>query len=217
MSLATPLNVVVVDLEVLGMREFIDSLDGCTVGLPAFDYWDKPQTRIYNGVEVKGRETRGYGDHSFRYAGKNMDPSPWESNEDVAWFKKVAEHHASEELGRNVEFTFCLCGLYKTGEDSIPHHSDTVPTRDDVVFSISLGAARVFEWNQYQYFIKKKTNTSKINIIWPSGSYLTKERYIMGHGQAILFDGHSQMTSTHAVPPVLNSGERINLTFRSGL
>jgi hypothetical protein len=90
------------------------------------------------------------------------------------------------------------------------------------VFSISLGAARVLEWNQYHYFIKKKTNTSKINIIWPStpryeGSYLTKERYIMEHGQAILFDGHSQMTSTHAVPPVLNSGERINLTFRSGL
>ncbi len=90
------------------MREFIDSLDGCTVGLPAFDYWHKPQNRVYNGVEVKGRETRGYGDRSFRYAGKKMHPSPWESNEDVAWFKKVAEHHASEELGRNIEFTFCL-------------------------------------------------------------------------------------------------------------
>ena len=81
MSLVIPLNVVVVDLEVLGMREFIDSLDGCTVGLPAFDYWHEPQTRVYNGVEVKGRETRGYGDHSFRYAGKKMHPSPWESNE----------------------------------------------------------------------------------------------------------------------------------------
>ena len=66
MSLVTPVNVVVVDLGVLGMREFIDSLDGCTVGLPAFDYWDKAQNRVYNGVEVKGRETRGYGDHSFK-------------------------------------------------------------------------------------------------------------------------------------------------------
>ena len=71
-------------------------------------------------------------------------------------------------------------------------------------------------------YIKKKTNSSHINVsgIYNTGSdrwTTSTERYILSHGDAILFDGESQMTSTHAVPEVLNVGERINLTFRSGL
>ena len=34
---------------------------------------------------------------------------------------------------------------------------------------------------------------------------------------ALLFDGMSQMFSTHAILPFPNGGERINLTFRTGL
>ena len=45
-----------------------------------------------------------------------------------------------------------------------------------------------------------------------------KESYIMEHGDIMLFDGYSQMTSTHAVPEVMGPlGDRINMTFRSGL
>ena len=40
----------------------------------------------------------------------------------------------------------------------------------------------------------------------------------MEHGDVMLFDGYSQMTSTHAVPEVMGPlGDRINMTFRSGL
>jgi len=32
-----------------------------------------------------------------------------------------------------------------------------------------------------------------------------------------MFDGHSQMKATHAVPDLVGAEERVNLTFRSGL
>jgi alkylated DNA repair dioxygenase AlkB len=175
---------------------------------------------------VQGRPTRGFGDNSFEYAGKLMNPEPWDNYLDggtyMIDYKSKAEEIASNVLERDVKFTFCLCGLYLSGKDSVPHHSDTVPMLDDIVLSLSFGAARVFEWIQYSYNIKKKTNTSHINV---SGKYDTgsdrwtqnTERYILSHGDAILFDGESQMTSTHAVPEVINVGERINLTFRTGL
>ena len=40
---------------------------------------------------------------------------------------------------------------------------------------------------------------------------------MLEHGDVIVFDGHNQMFTTHAVPDMENAGERINLTFRSGL
>ena len=188
---------------------------------PEFDHWDEPKIREYGGVEVIGRPTRGFGDNPFEYADKHMNPEPWDTD-NMEFYKEIAEDLASHVVNRKVKFTFCLCGLYRSGMVSVPHHSDTVPNLGDIVLSLSFGAARVFEWNQYSYDIKKKTNSSHINV---SGKYDTgsdrwttsTERYILSHGDAILFDGESQMTSTHAVPEVLNVGERINLTFRSGL
>ena len=40
---------------------------------------------------------------------------------------------------------------------------------------------------------------------------------ILNHGDVLIFDGHSQMKSTHAVPDMIGAGERINLTFRTGI
>jgi len=151
-----------------------------------------------------------------------MEPEPWDTD-NMEFYKDIAEELASHVVNRKVKFTFCLCGLYRSGMVSVPHHSDTVPNLGDIVLSFSFGAPRVFEWNQYSYEIKKKTNSSYINTgdttIKEYGKITIKEteRYILSHGDAILFDGESQMTSTHAVPKVINVGERINLTFRSGL
>ena len=46
---------------------------------------------------------------------------------------------------------------------------------------------------------------------------IDEKHFILEHGDVIIFDGHNQMTSTHAVPSLEKAGERINLTFRSGL
>ena len=62
--------------------------------------------------------------------------------------------------------------------------------------------------------IKKETNTSKTNIYTTD----TKEtNYLMEDGDLFIFDGHSQMFATHSVPDVEGGGERVNLTFRTGI
>ena len=186
-----------------------------TVSLtPEFEYWDEPETREYNGIHVIGRPTRGFGDKPFEYAGKFMEPEPWDTD-NMNFYKDIAEELASHATGRKVKFTFCLCGLYKSGYVTIPHHSDTVPTLDDIVLSFSFGAPRLFEWNTYVEDIKKESNTSEISTCYHNRDETT--RYLLSHGDALIFDGHSQMRSTHAVPKLENVGERINLTFRSGL
>ena len=186
-----------------------------TVSLtPEFEYWDEPETREYNGIHVIGRPTRGFGDKPFEYTGKFMAPEPWDT-ENMNFYKDIAEELASHATGRKVKFTFCLCGLYKSGYVTIPHHSDTVPTLDDIVLSFSFGAPRLFEWNTYVEDIKKESNTSEISTCYHNRDETT--RYLLSHGDALIFDGHSQMRSTHAVPKLENVGERINLTFRSGL
>ena len=181
---------------------------------PEFDHWDEPKIREYGGVEVIGRPTRGFGDSPFEYAGKHMNPEPWDTD-NMEFYKEIAEELASHVVNRKVKFTFCLCGLYETGDDSIPHHSDTVPTLDDVVLGISFGGTRVLEWNNYSKEIKSDTNTSEVYI--PFQHKPDTDQFLLEEGDVYMFDGHSQMTSTHAVPPLIGCQQRVNLTFRSGL
>lgn len=181
---------------------------------PDIECWDKPTVRMFNGARVEGRPTRGYGTASFNYAGKLYDPTPWTDSIQVV--KKETELLIYKELRTRVEFNFCLCGLYKTGKVGIPHHSDTVPTLEDLVVGVSFGATRILEWNQYSYSIKKETNTSEIDINHKE-NHLETTRYFLEDGDVYVFDGFSQMTSTHAIPTTENTKERINLTFRTGL
>jgi alkylated DNA repair dioxygenase AlkB len=180
---------------------------------PNITNWDKPTIRKFDGKSVYGRPTKGYGTSEFKYAGKLYKPEPW--TKEMKVIKTEAEDWASQILNESIEFTFCLCGLYESGDDNIPHHSDTVPTLQDVVLGISFGGARVFEWNDYSKPIKSHTNTSQANIHNKGKPKTT--RYLVEEGDIYMFDGHSQMTSTHSVPPLVGSKPRVSLTFRSGL
>tara|TARA_R110002051_G_scaffold107207_1_gene180135 strand:- start:912 stop:1136 length:225 start_codon:yes stop_codon:yes gene_type:complete len=74
----------------------------------------------------------------------------------------------------------------------------------------------VFEWREYSNRIKAASNTSKIDrTLIPKLKETTQ--YLMENGDVFIFDGASQMTATHAVPPLKGTGERINLTFRTGI
>ena len=180
---------------------------------PDIPQWDAPVDREFNGQKISGRPTKAYGSSDFEYAGKVYKPEPWSySIEPIKW---EVETLVFEELGRAIDFNFCLCGMYKHGRIAIPHHSDTVPRQKDLVVSISFGAPRVFEWNQYGYNIKKESKTSTIDIYETQTK--TTTQYLMEQGDVFIFDGKSQMTATHAVPPLKGTGERINLTFRSGI
>ena len=180
---------------------------------PKFDYWDEPVVRKTKNGMVYGRPSRGFGDAPFEYAGKFMKPEPW--TPEINLIKEHCEKLASTVYNREVKFTFCLCGYYGSDGKGIPHHSDTVPTLDDIVVSISFGGNRVFAWRQYQNVIKSNTNTS--DVFFSENFIVNETFYILEHGDVLMFDGHSQMRSTHAVPDLPEAEERINLTFRSGL
>lgn len=192
----------------------IEVIEGVLEGYePDIKNWDKPTTREYNGKKVEGRPTKGYGTSSFEYAGKLYKPEPWTISMNIV--KMATELLIHKKLNRVVKFSFCLCGLYETGKMGIPHHSDTVPTLDDLVVGVSFGAPRILEWIDYGYDIKKETNTSKTNISGTANAVTRK--YLLKDGDVYIFDGHSQMTSTHSIPTIENVGKRVNLTFRTGL
>ena len=179
---------------------------------PVITEWDEPVIREFDGKKVIGRPTKAYGTKSFEYAGKLYEPEPWSISMSV--LKMATQLLIYKELNKIVRFNFCLCGLYKTGETGIPHHSDTVPTENDLVVGVSFGAARSMEWNQYDTYIKDHTNTSEID---KKMKWALQKTYLLNDGDVYIFDGESQMNSTHAIPPMENVGERINLTFRTGL
>jgi len=181
---------------------------------PKIETWDRPSIREFNGKMVEGRPTKGYGTAEFNYAGKLYKPEPW--TKDMESIKEKAEAWAAKIIGRKIKFTFCLCGLYETGDVTIPHHSDTVPKLREHVLGISFGAPRILEWTNYNEVIKKKTNTSKIHL---DGYFLKSEtrRILLEDGDVFMFDGHSQMKSTHSIPALEGTRKRISLTFRSGL
>ena len=178
------------------------------------DTWDQPRVREFKGKLVKGRYTRGFGSSSFKYAGKLYEPEPW--NDIMYKLKQESEKLLWVKLGVDKQLTFCLCGYYGVDGKGIPHHSDTVPTLDDWIVSISLGAPRIFVQRTYEHPIKDNTNTSEIET--EKENFIIDEKfYMLEHGDVIVFDGHNQMFTTHAVPDMEHAGERINLTFRSGL
>ena len=180
---------------------------------PNIKQWDEPTIRQFNGKEVYGRRTKGYGTSEFNYAGKLYKPEPW--TEGMELIKSKAEKWASEIMNRPIEFTFCLCGLYETVDDSIPHHSDTIPTLDDVVLGVSFGGTRVLEWSNYANPIKAHTNTSQVDLNNKGEPETTQ--FLVEDGDVYMFDGHSQMKTTHSIPPLIGCQRRISLTFRSGL
>ena len=179
--------------------------------------WDEPTEREFNGKLVKGRPTKGFGDdysNSFEYAGKTYTPKAWSTP--MYQIKVAVEKLVWEELGINKKFTFCLCGYYAKDGKGLPHHSDTVPTLNDIVASISLGGPRVFIQRTYQNPVKKYTNTSEINV--HKENFLIDEQfYLLENGDVLIFDGHNQMNSTHAVGDLEHAEERVNLTFRTGI
>lgn len=182
---------------------------------PIITDWDEPTVREFNGHKVLGRKTAGYG-NTFAYAGKEYKGRSWTDNHRIYKIKILTELMLLHEYDLRVDFSFCLCGYYGINGKGIPHHSDTVPTLDDLVVSISFGAPRVFTWRHYQNPVKETTNTSEIETRIEN-FIIGEDTYILEHGDVLVFDGHSQMKSTHAVPDMIGAEERINLTFRTGI
>ena len=181
---------------------------------PKIDHWDEPNIRLYKGNLVKGRPTRAFGNKNFNYAGKVYKPDPW--TKPMKYIKDNLQTLIKEELNKEVEFNFCLCGFYSEEGKGIPYHSDTVPTEKDLVVSVSFGAPRVFGWRQYAKNIKDKTNTSEIDVRYKQLD--CTKYFLLEDGDVIIFDGKSQLKSTHNILDVeAPIDTRVNLTFRTGI
>ena len=166
------------DMEEVGMND-VHWLDPVT-------RWDSRHNR-----KVVGRPTQGFGSDEFSYAGKTINPRPWEDNYQINAIKEKLERF----LG--VEFYFCLVGLYEDHTIAIPMHHDEIEHDDDVIASISFGASKVFE-------------------IQPVQSGLPLQRYLLNSGDLVIMTGENQRLCQHAVPPMATPcGPRENLTFRT--
>ena len=182
---------------------------------PVITDWDEPVIREFDGKKIVGRPTKAYGTKSFEYAGRLYEPEPWSISMNI--LKMAAQVLVFKEINKVVKFNFCLCGYYKDGSVSIPHHSDTVPTLNDIVVSISFGTNRIFKLETYLHPIKEKVDTSELLEGYEKHLNYRKS-YLLQHGDVMIFDGHSQMKSTHAIERNDKIKEsRINLTFRTGL
>lgn len=140
---------------------------------------------------IRGRPSQGYGSAEFSYAGKTINPLPWDAN------PKVNELRERLERFLGVEFYFCLCGLYEDHTVSIPMHHDEIEHDDDVIVSLSFGATRIFE-------MKETYDTSPL------------KRFILEEGDLVIMTGKNQRIAQHAVPSQETpAGPRVNLTFRT--
>ena len=140
---------------------------------------------------IKGRPSQGYGEAAFSYAGKTINPLPWEANDKVTELKDRLERF----LG--VSFYFCLCGLYEDHTVGIPMHHDEIEHDDDVIVSLSFGATRIFE-------MKECLDTVPV------------KRFVLQEGDLVIMTGHNQRIAQHAVPSQETPcGPRVNLTFRT--
>ena len=136
----------------------------------------------------------------------------------VAWYGPCDYLHSGLELKKNLnwapelldllhrligmtrhDFNSAFCNLYRHGHDMCGWHADIHPQlgRNPPVASVSLGAARVFEF-------RKKNGPP--NFI----------RFPLFPGSLLVMEGATQEDWLHCLPRDVNcKEERINLTFRT--
>ena len=151
------------------------------------------ETLLMAGKKIQSpRRVAWYGDTgtSYRYSGTEYKALPW--------------HPALHEIKTRLQQQFdtpinsVLANLYRHGKDSVGWHADseTELGRQPIIFSLSLGASRFFD-----YRLK--------------GNAESKKRIELHAGTLLIMQGDFQQYWQHQVPKQLTITEsRINLTFR---
>jgi alkylated DNA repair dioxygenase AlkB len=148
-----------------------------------------------DAMRIAGREinlprlTAWYGDEGTEhtYSGIRNVPLPWTP--------ELAEMKARLEAAASARFNSVLLNLYRAGSDSMGWHSDDERDMAPTIASVSLGAARTFQ------FRRKAPPNDLVTMRLIDGSVL-------------LMFGDTQRRWQHRVPKEAAEGERINLTFR---
>ncbi|MBI1282613.1 MAG: alpha-ketoglutarate-dependent dioxygenase AlkB [Anaerolineaceae bacterium] len=154
--------------------------------------WGQKSITIMGKQVMQPRLIAWYGDEgkSYRYSGLTVHP--------LLWTPTLLEMKARVEQAAGVTFNSVLLNLYRDGQDSVGWHSDDEPELglDPVIASVSLGAARNFQFKHKQY------PDMKVSIE-------------LTHGSLLLMRGTTQHFWKHQIPKTKKElGPRINLTFR---
>lgn len=152
----------------------------------------QPDTlKIFGKTITTQRLYAWHGDapYDYAYSGKSRIAEPWTTT-----LLKIKS--AVEEITK-ADFNCCLLNFYADGSQGMSWHSDDekVMAEDGVIASVSLGAARIFEF-------KHKSSDIRHKILLENGSVLVMQ-------------GETQKQYLHQLPKSakVKTG-RINLTFR---
>ena len=151
--------------------------------------WRQDAMRIAGKSINLPRLTAWYGDPGTEhiYSGIRNTPEPWTS--------ELASIKARVEAAAQARFNAVLLNLYRGGGDSMGWHSDDEHDMSPTIASVSLGAARTFQ------FRRKAPPADTVSMRLTDGSLL-------------IMAGGTQRHWQHRVPKEPAAGERINLTFR---
>lgn len=153
----------------------------------------KTETLLIAGRRVQSpRLVAWYGDPGavYRYSGIRYESLPWQ--EDLLTLR----NRLSQQFDAPVNSV--LANLYRNGKDSVGWHADAEPELgpDPVIFSLSLGASRFFDYRLHD------------------GSQ-AKQRIELKSGTLLIMRGPFQHYWQHQVPKQLRVADaRINMTFR---
>jgi alkylated DNA repair dioxygenase AlkB len=153
------------------------------------------QESEFTSVGEESREVLYFGDHSYRYTGKDHP-----AKEMPPVLQTVLAEIRSKlppELNDSV-FNSCLINKYQSGANHIPLHRDNEPVIDpeSMILTVSIGAERKMTFNNND---KSKTEDLKLE----DGSMLITSRYAQDFWE-------------HGVLPDEDTpGQRISLTFRN--
>ncbi len=146
---------------------------------------------IFGRKIITQRKTAWYGDlpYAYTYSHATKVALPW-----TPALRLIKE---KVELISGESYNSCLLNLYHDGNEGMGWHSDDEDTiaRDSAIASVSLGAARRFD------FRHKKTG-KKVQVMLENGSLLVMK------GETQRFWQHSLPKSKRIMTP------RVNLTFR---
>lgn len=153
----------------------------------------KSETLTLGGRQIQSpRLVAWYGEPgvSYRYSGVRHVALPW--HEKLLELKKSLEKNFSSPINS------VLANLYRNGRDSVSWHADAEPElgREPVIFSLSLGCPRFFDF-------RLKADHGK------------RHRIELKPGMLLIMRGRFQHFWQHQVPKQTKvDAARINLTFR---
>lgn len=151
------------------------------------------ETLIMAGKKVQSPRLVGWygeGGAIYRYSGTSYTASPWHPGLLAIKEKLLKEFDAP--------INSVLTNLYRNGKDSVGWHADSERElgKQPVIFSLSLGASRYFDFRL-------------------QGKNESKQRIELHAGTLLIMRGDFQQYWQHQVPKQLKITEpRINLTFR---